>query len=66
MKEAKDQVRALLERMPDNCTLDDILYHLYVIQEVEKGRAQARAGNVIPHDEVEKELRRRWQVGRVE
>jgi len=66
MYEAKDQVRALLNRLPDNCTLDDILYHLYVIQEVEKGRAEAKDGDVIPQDEVEKELRRKWHIGRAE
>jgi hypothetical protein len=32
--ETKDTVRALLERLPDDCTLDDVLYHLYVVQAV--------------------------------
>ncbi len=28
--EAKQTVRALLERLPEDCTVEDILYHLYV------------------------------------
>ena len=32
----KDTVRALLDRLPDDCTFEDVLYHLYVIQ-VERG-----------------------------
>jgi hypothetical protein len=62
----KEQVRRLLDRLPDDCSLDDVLYHLYIIQEVEKGRDQAKAGNLIPQEEVEKELRSRWQIGRAE
>jgi predicted transcriptional regulator len=42
---------------------DDVLYRLYVVRAVEQGRADARAGRLIPHDEVAKELRRRWQTG---
>ena len=29
---AKDTVRALLDRLPDDCSLDDVQYHLYVVQ----------------------------------
>jgi hypothetical protein len=28
----KDTVRELLDKLPDDCTLEDVLYHLYVIQ----------------------------------
>ena len=30
---AKDTVRALLDRLPDDFSLDDVLYHLYVVHE---------------------------------
>ena len=36
---AKDTVRALLDRLPDDCTLDDVQYHLYVVQAVARGEA---------------------------
>ncbi len=58
--EAKEAVRALLERLPDDCSVDDILYHLYVLQAVERGQADAAAGRTIPHEEVEAALRRKW------
>ncbi len=29
--EAKETVRALLDRLPDDCSLDEVLYHLYVL-----------------------------------
>ncbi len=59
--EAKETVRALLDRLPDNCSLDEVLYHLYVLDEVTKGRADAKADRTLTHAEVAKQLRRKWQ-----
>jgi hypothetical protein len=60
---AKETVRALLDRLPDDCSLDDVLYHLYVVQAVAQGIEDADAGRVIPHDEVAADLRRKWLLG---
>ena len=62
--QAKETVRSLLESLPDDCSLDDVLYHLYVIQMVERGMADADAGRLIPHEAVAEEMRLKWQVGR--
>lgn len=61
--EAKETVRALLDRLPDDCTLEDVLYHLYVVQQVQAGLADADAGRVIPHEQVRSELERKWLLG---
>lgn len=63
MEQAKQTVRELLDRLPDDCSLDDVQYHLYVVQAVERGRADSRAGRVIPHEVVAAELRRKWSLG---
>jgi hypothetical protein len=39
----KETVRALLDRLPDDCTMDEVLYHLYVVQAVGQGIADAQA-----------------------
>lgn len=59
----KDTVRALLDRLPNDCSLDDVLYHLYVVQAVSRGLADAEAGRVIPHEQVAADLRRKWLLG---
>jgi predicted transcriptional regulator len=59
----KETVRSLLDRLPENCTLDDVLYHLYVLQSVERGRADVAAGRTVSHEEVERELRKKWLLG---
>jgi predicted transcriptional regulator len=61
---AKDTVRALLDRLPDDCSLDEVQYHLYVVQAVAQGEADEDAGRVIPHEQVAAELRRKWLMGR--
>lgn len=60
---SKQRVRELLERLPDDCSLDDVVYHLCVMQKVEAGQADAEAGRLIPHEVVAAELRRKWTVG---
>jgi len=61
--QTKQRVRALLDRLPDDCSLDDVLYHVYVLHAVEQGREEAAGGETIPHDQVADELRRKWQLG---
>ena len=60
---AKDTVRALLDRLPNDCSLDDVMYHLYVVQAVGRGLADDEAGRVIPHEQVAADLRRKWLLG---
>lgn len=59
----KDTVRELLDRLPDDCSLDDVLYHLYVIQAIDRGMSEAEARRTIPHEQVAEELRRKWVLG---
>ena len=62
----KERVRDLLERLPDDCSLDDVLYHLYVVQSIDRGVADADAGRTISHEQVAQELRRKWVLGAAE
>jgi predicted transcriptional regulator len=59
----KEQIRTLLDRLQDDCCLDDVQYHLYVLQALARGEADEEAGRVIPHEQVESELRRKWVLG---
>jgi predicted transcriptional regulator len=63
---AKQAVRDLLNRLPDDCSRDEVLYHLYLLQAVEEGRADAETGRTLSHAEVADELKKRWLVGAAE
>lgn len=53
MRTAKDEVQALLTKLPDDCSLEDIQYHLYVIEKVNHGREVADTHGTISQEEVE-------------
>jgi predicted transcriptional regulator len=59
----KQTVQALLDRLPEDCSLEDVQYHLYVLQAVASGAADADAGHTLSHEEVAADLRRKWQLG---
>jgi len=54
MQTAKQEVSDLLKRLPDDCTLEDVQYHLYVLQKIERGLKDAGEGRVFTQEEVEK------------
>ena len=48
----KQVVLDLLEKLPEDCTIDDIQYHLYVLQTSERGRRDIAQGNKLSHEDV--------------
>ncbi|HIJ54808.1 MAG TPA: hypothetical protein HPQ03_01650 [Deltaproteobacteria bacterium] len=58
MQTAKQEVRELLETLPDDSTFEDIQYHLYVRQKVEQGIQDINDGKTYFQDEVEKRMER--------
>jgi predicted transcriptional regulator len=46
----------VLKQMPEECSLEDIQYQLYLRQKLEKSVAAAAKGRVVPHEEVKKRL----------
>jgi hypothetical protein len=58
---AKDEVRALLDRLPDSVTLEDIAYHLDVVIKVLEAEASDPRDD-IPHEEVFREFEERWRA----
>jgi len=56
MNTAKSEVQSLLEKLPDDCTLEDIQYHLYVVEKVHRGIDRAEKEGEISQRDVEKRL----------
>lgn len=52
MNTAKDDVRLLLEQLPDECTLEDVQYHLYAAEKINRGITRANNGEVMQHEQV--------------
>ena len=45
-----------IQRMPENATLNDITDRLEFLAAVQKGLDQVKSGQVVPHEQVKKEL----------
>jgi len=56
MQTTKQEVSNLLNRLPDDCTLEDVQYHLYVLQKIERVLKDVEEGRVYTQEEVEKKM----------
>ncbi|BAZ83185.1 MAG: hypothetical protein ACKO9I_16985 [Sphaerospermopsis kisseleviana] len=61
MSTTKEQVQSLLQQLPDNCTIEDIQYHLYVIEKVRRGLEVADKEGTISQVAVEERLNK-WLI----
>jgi hypothetical protein len=52
----KDEAKAVIDRLPDDATWDDVLYVIEFRRAVERGLADSRAGRVVPFEEVLREF----------
>ncbi len=56
MTTAKHDIQSLLAKLPDDCTLEDIQYHLYVAGKIQRGIERAKIEGGLPQEEVEQRL----------
>jgi hypothetical protein len=61
MSSVKQAVVSLLAQLPDDCSFEDIQYHLYVIEKVYRGLEAAQTEGTIPQEEAEKRLAK-WLI----
>lgn len=54
MQTVKKEISDLLKRLPEDCTLEDVQYHLYVLQKIERGLKDVEEGRVYTQEKVEK------------
>ncbi|TFF63471.1 MAG: hypothetical protein EU521_01555 [Promethearchaeota archaeon] len=58
--EIKEEVIDLIKKLPDDVTLEDIQYHLFVKQKLKIAENQIKEGNTIPHYEVMERIKKKW------
>jgi hypothetical protein len=58
MQTAKQDVRKLLDHLPDDSTIEDIQYHLYVLEKIRRGQEDIRDGRQHTHVEARERLKR--------
>jgi len=58
MKSAKEEVRKILEKVPDEASLEDIQYQIYVRQRIDRGLDDVKQGKTISQQEMEARMSR--------
>jgi len=56
MQIAKQQVASMLQKLPEDCSLEDIQYHLYVIEKIKNGVARAETESAISQQDAGQRL----------
>lgn len=59
MTTAKEEVRSLLDNLPDDCSLEDVQYHLFVAEKIHRGVDRASAEGALSQAEVERKIEER-------
>ncbi len=54
---AKEEVRRILEVIPDSASFEDIQYHIYVREKIEQGLKDVKEGRVLSQEEMEQRMR---------
>jgi hypothetical protein len=61
MSATKQAVESLLGQLPDNCSFEDVQYHLYVLGKIRQGTQTADTQGVIPQAQAEERLSK-WLI----
>jgi predicted transcriptional regulator len=56
MSTAKEEVRKILELIPDDSSFEDILYHIYVREKIERGLKEIEEGRMLDQEEIERRM----------
>ena len=57
MESLKQEVMNAISKMTETADIDDIMYRLYVIDKVRKGKQAVRQGKVISAEELKEEIK---------
>jgi hypothetical protein len=49
---AKQLALRALEQLPEDATLEDAMERLYLLEKIERGRADVREGRTVAHEDV--------------
>jgi predicted transcriptional regulator len=55
---AKQKVLEAVQQLPSDATVEDAMERLYFLAKVERGLAQADAGETVPHAQAKERLTR--------
>lgn len=61
IRNLKKEIIELIKKLPDDITLNDIIYHLYVKQKIIKGLKDIEQGKTVTNEEVMEKAKKRLE-----
>jgi len=61
MSTTKDEVKRLLQKLSEDCTIEDVQYHLYVLEKVRRGEERAESEGSLSSEEVAERMAK-WVI----
>ena len=63
METLKKEILDAINKLPDTATLDDMMYRLYIIDKVHKGKEAVNRGETVSIEEIKKNANMvRWSA----
>lgn len=56
MQPLKQEAMDILARLPDNADIEEIMYRLYVLDKIRKGKEAVEQGRTLTHEELKREI----------
>ena len=56
MPAVKQEALDAIAKLPDDTDMDEIMYRLYVLDKIRKGREAAEQGRRISHEDLKREI----------
>lgn len=56
METLKQEALRVIAKLPESASIDDIMYELYVVDKVKKGREAAERGESIDIEDLKREM----------
>jgi predicted transcriptional regulator len=56
MQPAKQEALDAIARLPDDTDMDEIMYRLYVLDKIRKGREDSEKGRMTTHEDLKREI----------
>ena len=55
----REEVKKIIDNLPDEASWDDVMYKMYVRKKIDEGLKAADEGRVVSHEEVKKKFQQK-------
>ncbi|MGV9173501.1 MAG: hypothetical protein ACOC44_17020 [Promethearchaeia archaeon] len=57
----KEEIIEFIRKLPEDTTIDEIMYHLYVKKKINDGLTDLEQKKTIPHEDVMEKIKRKLE-----